>query len=112
LAITGRIKDIIIRKGENISAREIEDLLFTHPKVANVAVIGLPDTASGERVCAVIEPRPGEPALSFEEMAEFLRTQGLMRQKIPEQLEVVDALPRNQALNKVLKFKLREMFSP
>jgi len=111
LAITGRIKDIIIRKGENISAREIEDILFTHPKVANVAVIGLPDPDSGERVCAVIEAHPDHPPLSFAEMAAFLKDQGLMRQKIPEQLEIIDALPRNQALNKVLKYKLREMFA-
>ncbi|KJS09620.1 MAG: cyclohex-1-ene-1-carboxylate:CoA ligase [Gammaproteobacteria bacterium BRH_c0] len=111
ISITGRIKDIIIRKGENISAREIEDLLFTHLKVANVAVIGLPDAASGERVCAVVEIREGQSALTFSEMVEFLNSQGLMRQKIPEQLEVVEALPRNQALNKVLKYKLREMFS-
>ena len=54
LAITGRLKDIIIRKGENISAKEVEDLLFAHPKVLDVAVIGLPDPERGERVCAVV----------------------------------------------------------
>src|SRR6185437_12047176 len=53
--ITGRLKDVIIRKGENISAKEIEDLLFTHPKVVEVAVIGLPDPERGERVCAVVQ---------------------------------------------------------
>ena len=54
VTITGRLKDIIIRKGENISAKEVEDLLFTHPKIADVAVIGLPDPRSGERACAVV----------------------------------------------------------
>ena len=55
-SITGRLKDVIIRKGENISAKEVEDLLFTHPKVGDVAVIGLPDPSRGERACAVVVP--------------------------------------------------------
>ncbi len=108
--LTGRLKDVIIRKGENISARELEDLLFRHPKVADVAVVGLPDAERGERVCAVVEPAAGEDVLSFAEMVGYLRAEGLMTQKIPEQLEVVDALPRNETLNKVLKYKLRERF--
>jgi len=108
VVLTGRIKDIIIRKGENISAREIEDLLYGHPKVGDVAVVGLPDRARGERVCAVIEPVAGDTPLTFEEMTAYLRAEGLMAQKIPEQLEVVDRLPRNETLNKVLKYKLRE----
>lgn len=57
--ITGRLKDIIIRKGENISAKEIEDLLFTHPRVADVAVIGVPDPGRGEMVVAVVQPAEG-----------------------------------------------------
>ena len=62
VVITGRLKDIIIRKGENISAKEVEDLLFTHPKVADVAVIGLPDPKPGERACAVVAPKdPADP---------------------------------------------------
>ncbi|NUS57530.1 MAG: AMP-binding protein, partial [Streptomycetaceae bacterium] len=111
LALTGRLKDIIIRKGENISAREIEDLLFTHPAVADVAVIGLPDPERGERVCAVVERAPGSADLAFADMAAHLRGAGLMRQKIPEQLEVVDALPRNDTLRKVLKYRLRETYA-
>ena len=55
VVLTGRLKDIIIRKGENIAAKEIEDLLYAHPKVGDVAVIGLPDRERGERVCAVVE---------------------------------------------------------
>ena len=55
LSLTGRLKDVIVRKGENISAKEIEDLLYTHPKVMEVAVIGLPDPTRGEIVCAVVQ---------------------------------------------------------
>jgi cyclohexanecarboxylate-CoA ligase len=108
VVLTGRLKDIIIRKGENISAKEIEDLLYTHAKVGDVAVIGLPDRERGERVCAVVETAPGADALTFDEMVEHLRASGLMKQKVPEQLEVVDTLPRNETLNKVLKYKLRD----
>jgi acyl-CoA synthetase (AMP-forming)/AMP-acid ligase II len=110
IALTGRLKDVIIRKGENISAKEIEDLLYSHPKVGAVAVIGLPDPLRGERVCAVVEPREGQPALEFDEMVEFFKAAQVMLQKIPEQLEIVDRLPRNETLNKVLKHVLRERF--
>jgi cyclohexanecarboxylate-CoA ligase len=108
VVLTGRLKDIIIRKGENISAKEIEDLLYQNPKVGDVAVVGLADPERGERVCAVVETAPGSDPITFAEMTEHLRAAGLMAQKIPEQLEVVEALPRNQTLNKVLKYKLRE----
>jgi len=108
VVLTGRLKDIIIRKGENISAKEIEDLLYTHPKVGDVAVVGLPDRERGERVCAVVETAKGAEPLRFDEMVAHLRAAHLMKQKVPEQLEVVDALPRNETLNKVLKYKLRE----
>jgi acyl-CoA synthetase (AMP-forming)/AMP-acid ligase II len=108
VTITGRLKDVIIRKGENISAREIEDLLYTHPKVGDAAVIGLPDPALGERCCAVVAC-PGEP-LGFEEMVAFLAGHRLARQKIPEQLEIVDAVPRNAA-GKIEKRALRERFA-
>jgi len=111
VVLTGRLKDIIIRKGENISAKEIEDLLYTHPKVGDVAVVGLPDRERGERVCAVVETAEGAQPLTFDEMVEHLAASGLMKQKVPEQLEVVDALPRNDTLNKVLKYKLREQLA-
>ena len=107
LVVTGRLKDVIIRKGENISAKEIEDLLHEHPKVAEAAVIGLPDPASGERACAVVTCHDANAPLGFEEMAAFLRERELMVQKIPEQLEVVSELPRNPT-GKVLKHELRE----
>jgi cyclohexanecarboxylate-CoA ligase len=110
LVVTGRQKDVIIRKGENISAREVEDLLLTHPAVADVAVIGLPDPERGELVCAVIESAPDSPALEFAEMVSFLRGTGLTLQKVPERLEVLKMLPRN-AFAKVSKAELRQQFS-
>jgi acyl-CoA synthetase (AMP-forming)/AMP-acid ligase II len=110
LRLTGRLKDVIIRKGENISARELEDILFTHPKVGEVAVVGLPDAERGELVCAVVELVDPAQVLTTQEMVQWCRDAGLMTQKIPERLEVVDRLPRNETLNKVLKFKLREQF--
>ncbi|MEZ4280371.1 MAG: AMP-binding protein [Myxococcota bacterium] len=109
VVITGRRKDVIIRKGENIPAREVEDLLYTHPKVAEVAVIGLPDARTGERCCAVVVCESASEPLVFEEMQAFLRARELMVQKIPEQLEIVDVLPRN-ATGKILKHELRARF--
>jgi acyl-CoA synthetase (AMP-forming)/AMP-acid ligase II len=109
VVITGRLKDVIIRKGENISAKEVEDLLFTHPKVADAAVIGLPDPALGERCCAVVAPADPSDPPTLPELFEFLKGAGLMVQKIPEQLEIVDALPRNPA-GKVLKHELRSTY--
>ncbi|MFE0137534.1 AMP-binding protein [Streptomyces sp. NPDC059037] len=111
LVLTGRAKDIIIRKGENISAKEIEDLLHGHPAVGDAAVIGLPDAERGERVCAVIEQRGAPGELTLDSVTAYLRGEGLSTYKLPEQLEVVEALPRNETLRKVLKYKLRERFS-
>ncbi|MFF4182153.1 class I adenylate-forming enzyme family protein [Streptomyces sp. NPDC001691] len=110
LVLTGRIKDIIIRKGENISAKEIEDLLHTHPGVGDAAVVGLPDAERGELVCAVVEQPPGAAELTLVGLTSFLRAQGLSVHKLPERLEVMEALPRNETLRKVLKYKLRERF--
>ena len=108
VSVTGRVKDIIIRKGENISAKEIEDVLYAHPKVAAVAVVGLPDLERGERVCAVVETADGAEPLEADEMVAACTEAGLMRQKIPEQLVAYDGpLPRNATL-KVLKFRLRD----
>lgn len=109
LTITGRRKDVIIRKGENISAVEVEDLLYAHPRVADVAVIGLPDALRGELVCAVVTALPGHPPIGFDEMVAHFRSARVMAQKIPERLEVVDAIPRN-ATGKILKQVLKERF--
>ncbi|MEW2575648.1 class I adenylate-forming enzyme family protein [Streptomyces syringium] len=111
LVLTGRTKDIIIRKGENISAQEVERLLHEHPAIEDVAVIGLPDDTRGERVCAVVQQPPGAEPLGLDDITAHLRSAGLSVHKMPEQLELVDELPRNDTLRKVLKYKLRERFS-
>lgn len=111
LCVTGRIKDIIIRKGENISAREIEELLLDHPNVRDVAVIGLPDAERGELVCAVVELEEGANSLSFDDMVNHLAAKNLMRQKIPERLEIIDRLPRNEGLQKVVKAQLQARYA-
>ncbi len=111
LTLTGRLKDIIIRKGENISAKEIEDVLYGHPKVAAAAVIGLADTDRGELVCAVVETA-GSEDLTFAEMVRACGEAGLARQKVPERLEIQPGpLPRNATL-KILKHELRRTYSP
>ncbi|MFJ5995834.1 class I adenylate-forming enzyme family protein [Streptomyces sp. NPDC092370] len=111
LVLTGRLKDVIIRKGENISAREIEDLLHRHPAIGDAAVIGLPDAERGELVCAVVEQPPGAASLTLAGVTAFLRAEGLSVHKLPERLEVVDTLPRGETLRKVLKYKLRERYA-
>jgi acyl-CoA synthetase (AMP-forming)/AMP-acid ligase II len=111
LTITGRLKDVIIRKGENISAKEVEDLLFTHPAVGDVAVVGLPDAERGELACAVVVTAEGAEPLAFEEMTRHLLDAGLITRKLPERLELVDALPRNPS-GKIVKFELQARFTP
>jgi cyclohexanecarboxylate-CoA ligase len=103
--ITGRIKDIIIRNAENISVVEVEEMLYRHPAVADAAVLGLPDTRTGERVVAVVVLQEGNH-VALHDLREHCRGEGLALQKCPEQLEIVDALPRN-AMGKVLKQDLR-----
>jgi acyl-CoA synthetase (AMP-forming)/AMP-acid ligase II len=107
LRVTGRIKDVIIRKGENLSAKQIEDVLATHAGVADVAVVGLPDPERGERCCAVIVPRDSGRSPSLADLVEHCARAGLMRQKHPEQIEIVTTLPRNST-GKVLKAELRK----
>ena len=90
VTVTGRLKDIIIRKGENISAKAIEDLLYADPKIADAAVIGVADAERGEMVCAVVTlADPGDP-ITLDEIAEYMTEAGTMRQKIPERLEIID----------------------
>ena len=106
--VTGRIKDAIIRNAENVSALEVENALATHPAVADVAVIGVPDPRTGERVCAVVVPASAD-GVSLESLVQHCRSRGLSRYKHPERLVIVDALPRNQ-FGKVVKKDLRESF--
>lgn len=102
----GRLKDIIVRGGFNISSEELESLLIAHPKVREVAIVGYPDENLGERVCAVVAPKPGQsPGLA--ELVDFLRHERKVASfKLPERLVVVEALPRNP-VGKVLKRELR-----
>jgi acyl-CoA synthetase (AMP-forming)/AMP-acid ligase II len=104
--ITDRKKDIIIRGGENISAKEIEDCLHLHPKVKEAAVVAMPHQRLGEGVCVFVILQADSESLSLEEVATFTNDQGLARQKIPERLEVVDDLPRTPS-GKVRKDRLR-----
>ncbi|MHC1354462.1 class I adenylate-forming enzyme family protein [Mycobacterium avium subsp. paratuberculosis] len=106
--VTGRTKDAIIRNAENISALEIENALAAHPAVADVAVIGIPDPRTGERVCAVVVPATAD-GVTLESLVQHCRSRGLSRYKHPERLVVVDTLPRNQ-FGKVIKKDLRDAF--
>jgi acyl-CoA synthetase (AMP-forming)/AMP-acid ligase II len=105
LTVTDRLKDIIIRGGENISSKEVEDLLITHPAVADVAVIPVPDPALGERVCAVVVARPGH-TFDVEAARAHFAAAGTARQKTPEVVVLVDELPRTPS-GKVRKDVLR-----
>jgi acyl-CoA synthetase (AMP-forming)/AMP-acid ligase II len=105
LVVSGRTKDIIIRKGENISPKEVEDYLIEHPNIAEVAIVGLPDTKSGERACAVIVAKHA-PGPDVAELRVFLTKLGIASFKIPEQVVVTTSLPKNDA-GKVLKHQIR-----
>jgi acyl-CoA synthetase (AMP-forming)/AMP-acid ligase II len=105
LVVSGRAKDIIIRQGENISPKEIEDLLIGHPNIAEVAIVGLPDSRTGERACAVIVPR-STPGPDVGSLRAFLDSQGVATFKVPEQVVIWESLPRNDA-GKVLKHQIR-----
>jgi acyl-CoA synthetase (AMP-forming)/AMP-acid ligase II len=93
LVITGRKKDIIIRSGENISPKEVEDVLATHSAVADVAIVAMPSRRTGEKGCAFVVLRPGQ-TIDLAEIRRFLERAGLARQKFPEHLVTVDELPR------------------
>jgi non-ribosomal peptide synthetase component E (peptide arylation enzyme) len=105
LVVTGRAKDIIIRNGENISPKEIEDLLGTHPEIAEVSIVGVPDARTGERACAVIVPKAA-PGPTLESLRIFLQKEGLATFKFPEKVVLWDSLPKNDA-GKVLKHQIR-----
>jgi len=107
IRISGRSKDVIIRGGENIPVVEIESLIYRHPSVAQVAIVAYPDERLGERACAVVVTKPGA-SFDFAAMSDFLKTQKLAVQYIPEKLIVRQALPATPS-GKIQKFRLREM---
>jgi fatty-acyl-CoA synthase len=103
--ITGRAKDMIIRGGENIYPREIEEYLYTHPHIVDVQVVGVPSAKYGEEVCACIRLRPGTTATP-EEFIDFCKGK-IARFKVPKYVAFVDAYPTT-ASGKIQKYKLRE----
>lgn len=105
LHVTGRIKDIVIRGGENISVREVEELLVDHPAVEQAAVVGYPDARLGERCCAVIV-RTGAEQVDLESVTAYLRGRGLATYKLPERVLVIDEMPMT-ATGKIRKSELR-----
>jgi fatty-acyl-CoA synthase len=108
LFISDRFKDMLITGGENVYPAEVESVLYEHPAVAEVAVIGMPDDQWGEAVVAVVAAKEGE-SVTLDELRDF-GARNLARYKLPSRLHLVDALPRNPA-GKVLKFELRERFA-
>jgi cyclohexanecarboxylate-CoA ligase len=107
LVVTGRAKDIIIRNGENISPKEVEDILTGHPGVAEIAIVGLPDDRTGERACAVVVPSAASgPDPDVASLRSFLEDCGVARFKVPEQVVIWDDLPKNDA-GKILKHQIR-----
>lgn len=105
--ITGRTKDLVIRGGENIPVVEIENMLYRHPAISAVAVVGYPDARLGERVAAFIAPKPGQ-TISFDDIRTYLDGLQVAKQYFPEKIEIVEDLPRTPS-GKIQKFKLREM---
>lgn len=102
LVFVGRQKDVIIRGAQNIYPVEIENLLFTHPKVSQVAIVGMPDLMMGEKACAYVVPKPGME-FTFEEMSSFLRGKNIALYKLPERLEILDKMPAAGDVAKVDK---------
>jgi cyclohexanecarboxylate-CoA ligase len=107
IRISGRSKDVIIRGGENIPVFEIESLLYRHPAVAQAAIVAYADERLGERACAVVVPKPGQ-TLDLAAMVDFLKSQKVALQYIPERLIVREAMPATPS-GKIQKFKLRDM---
>lgn len=102
----GRLKQLVIRGGMNISPEEVDGLISAHPKVAEAATCGYPDKVMGEKLCAFVVPKPGE-SITLEDITAFLDAEGVAKFKWPERLELIDSLPRNP-LNKVMRGALSE----
>lgn len=109
LTVTGRIKEIVIRKGEKISIREVEDLLLAHPAIECASVVGIPDPEVGERLCAALEIAP-KAELCTSDVVQFLRAQGLATRKLPERIEFVRPLPRTDS-GKVHRSAIAALFA-
>lgn len=110
IRITGRKKDVINRGGEKIPVVEIENLLYRHPAIADIAVVGIPDARLGERACACIVTRPGTTPPSLADVTHFLAQAGMAKIYWPERIETLPELPRT-ATGKVQKYALRQMLA-
>ncbi|MFM8410183.1 MAG: AMP-binding protein, partial [Alphaproteobacteria bacterium] len=108
LRVTGRLKDIVVRKGEKISAREVEDLLAGWPGLVEAAIVPVSDPETGERACACLLLRDGAPQPTLDDVVSFLRGARLAAQKLPERLLILDSFPRTPS-GKVNKRLLREI---
>ena len=106
--ITGRLKDMIIRGGENIYPKEIEEFIYTHPGVRDVQVIGVPDKRYGEEIMACIILKESG-SMTVEEMTAYIKA-SMARHKVPRYIEFVDSFPMNAA-GKILKYKMRQDFA-
>ncbi|NJW33671.1 medium-chain fatty-acid--CoA ligase [Escherichia coli] len=107
IKITGRKKDIIVRGGENISSREVEDILLQHPKIHDACVVAIPDERLGERSCAYVVLKAPHHSLSLEEVVAFFSRKRVAKYKYPEHIVVIEKLPRT-ASGKIQKFLLRK----
>ncbi|CAM7414319.1 TPA: medium-chain fatty-acid--CoA ligase [Escherichia coli] len=107
IKITGRKKDIIVRGGENISSREVEDILLQHPKIHDTCVVAMPDERLGERSCAYVVLKAPHHSLSLEEVVAFFSRKRVAKYKYPEHIVVIEKLPRT-ASGKIQKFLLRK----
>ncbi|EIV8829041.1 medium-chain fatty-acid--CoA ligase [Escherichia coli] len=107
IKITGRKKDIIVRGGENISSREVEDILLQHPKIHDACVVAMPDERLGERSCAFVVLKAPHHSLSLEEVVAFFSRKRVAKYKYPEHIVVIEKLPRT-ASGKIQKFLLRK----
>jgi cyclohexanecarboxylate-CoA ligase len=107
IRISGRSKDVIIRGGENIPIVEVEELLYRHLLIEDVAIVAMPDARLGERACAFVTLKPGK-SLSFEEIIGYLTEHKMAIQYFPEKLEILDEMPRTPS-GKIQKFRLREI---
>ncbi|MBS1207473.1 MAG: cyclohexanecarboxylate-CoA ligase [Proteobacteria bacterium] len=107
ISITGRKKDIIVRGGENISSREVEDVLLQHPAIEDACVVAMPDERLGERSCAYLVLKTREPSLRLEDVVAFFSRKRMAKYKYPERIVIVDKLPRTSS-GKIKKFLLRQ----
>ncbi|MBE0590945.1 MAG: AMP-binding protein, partial [Gemmatimonadales bacterium] len=106
IRIVGRIKEMLVRGGQNISVREVEDYISAHPAVLSVAVVGVPHDRLGETGCAVVVARPGQ-SITLPELSAFLVERGIAKFKLPERLEVWPSLPTTPS-GKIQKFLIKQ----